>query len=485
MQCVGSTRPALRSSALSVCRYSTTPKGSKIVSEWDGIVIPSREEIQEKVKEVEASKKKYEADISYLKNAPERSLASRLARARPPKAEPKPAEPQPQATAEPLSAVDRERIEEITRRRREARIARETAQANAALRIMPQADMSKVIQAASNFKIGSVPPTTRPQGAFYRDAGARKEPRPQSERRPKALDQVRVSSQPVQPIRAAEVLPTAAEDALPNMEPSDNAPETESVLLESDGENIELSTAEPSPMFQNTRVMEMIASTIKKSREELQREGIPETHPLSAEGLAADSAAKRREERLRRQAQELRMKRGEEGVPSKDNARDSVAKRKAARLQRLEAGRDEAPERRRSKNTRQPSLESVSTGGQDLEDPFDIDEDTEAYVGPAFTGPEPISSTLLEIFQPSVMASLNPIALDSKKIAARGGEEYTQYVQQFDRLYATPPNQLGPFNVAKRVLAHRPDVSRPQRKHALDIIAASTQRTTKPATAKA
>lgn len=409
-----------------------------------------------------------------------KSLASRLARATPK------VEPQSEAVkSEPLSAAAREHIEEITRRRKEARIARETAKANAAIdRIMPMSDISKIVQAASSFKVGSVPlpSTTRPQPVVFRNNAPRRERSPaaasrktstrrQQEQHPPVTPIVEVATQEPTKIHLSELVANTPEETLVGQA------QIEDIELEEGEDNIDLSDANPSPMFQNTKLREEIASTIYKSREELIKEGLVlDTKPLTQEELVAESAAKRREERLRRQAAELRMKRNVEDLSDlKPELRDSIAQRKAARLARLESAREEAPARRARRKTKAPSLDSLVSGPELAEETYGI-EDTEDNVGPAFTGPEPISATLFEIFQPSILASQSAVVSSPKKAGSRIGAVFAHHVGQPSLLYSTPPDQLGPVNVAKAVLAHRPDISRPKRKHALDIIIASTQR---------
>ncbi|KDR85698.1 hypothetical protein GALMADRAFT_261384 [Galerina marginata CBS 339.88] len=489
MQRVGSARPALISSASKLCRYSTenAPQPPRLlVKEWGGIVIPSREEIQEKAarRKAETQKPTHTTDISYLKNASERSLAGRLARAEA-NSIPKPA----------VSTLSQEEIQALTKKRREARLARETGdtaklaeKANAVLRDFSPIAVSKAIYAAMDA------PRPLPQSSNPSII-------PEIQRRP-PLTSFATTNPPVR---------HDWEQPPPAQVPSQKSPSSQPRVAVSQ-EKVPVSI-KPS---ENSNLLEQFSAPIVNDPENPQNvtnkkgEKIVETHPASQRELLSAAIARRREERLRREARgsafSLPSEGGFEGgsstTPLEDMA-SSIAKRRAERLKRQQLGAEgnmsqEYDGRFSSNRQRQgPRLGSKSNHSRagsraeavsekELEIALGAEQEAEVpgNFGPEFSGPEPISNTLSEIFSNSSSTTtsyLNAVSTAvSNQLAAHPSPvatNYSRYVSKAMKpLFSTPPVELGPVDFARLTLSHHGGISLPKRRQAVDIITQASAR---------
>ncbi|KAJ3511352.1 hypothetical protein NLJ89_g4145 [Agrocybe chaxingu] len=226
----------------------------------------------------------------------------------------------------------------------------------------------------------------------------------------------------------------------------------------------------------------------------------PQAITISQERVAA-LTAKRREARLSRQAGQSRItpraprKAAQPGITNEStlesasvvaeerlkSALASAAKRREDRLRREKRQQQGASSSKQL--TRRPN--PVGTTAVQVNDDFDDnliapnESDKPDYL-PEFLGPEPISPHLLETLDFTVkprtvdlVAKGGEIILPSYRASPFLGGDYAPYIGLKQEDYSRSLEELGAVKLAQFTLAHQPDVSIQQRKHALDIVSQS------------
>ncbi|KAF8910102.1 hypothetical protein CPB84DRAFT_1354080 [Gymnopilus junonius] len=480
MHAVGSVRPGFISSLSRLSRYSTESpsKGRPLAREWGGIVIPSRQELMEKeqarkqaeeqakeAKRQEARRKAeaYQADISYLEKAPEKSLAGRLARA------------EPKVRVEPPS---REDLNVITQRRREARLARDAEKANAVMRdFAPSREMLKAVEAVREAPV--LAPRMPKQGEANGEAPARR-------------------AQISQDDFFANFTPNRSQEKRRHRQEEARKPTTPSIFLEQpvqqavpsqvEMEPVDAATPQDDGLFKFTDLNEKLAHAAETEEGGEKKASIKETAPVSQRQLEASLAAKKREERLRRKEMVFARDLPDEAVkthPSLPAGRQevlaaSIAKRKEQRLRRERQRAEDNPNdyslEKRERKRRGPNLRKSAVASASEEEEFDISPGEDDKILPEFTGPEPISATLSELIgyiRPSTAVS---------NLSKSG--DYSDYISPYLK-FDTPPDELHPVHLAQLTLSRRAGLSLPQRKHAIDVITQAFQPRSSRSTAKA
>ncbi|KAH9486294.1 hypothetical protein JR316_0000358 [Psilocybe cubensis] len=486
MQRVGTSRPGLVSSVSRFCRYSTnkpdkSSQPRQLVTEWGGIVIPSRSEIQEKEKEQIRKLEESKTDLSYLKNASNHSLAARLARRK----DAAPASPPP-AKVEPISP---EAMEEMIQKRREIRLAREKAEAERAMRLYtPNAALKNSLETvAANYQST---PTVLPRTQSLRMGNVRppsdNAPRTRNAR-PSRQDVPRVDNAP----RRSGNVERVRERPQVSVHPVISDSTIENASHEAPVEDVQDDGEQPAVTDQLT-LDDITRATIRTN--DLERAD----DRSSRRGRIATSQAKKLEKRIRDglvdEGEATKFKNSgiviKQKFVTKEAIQVNIEQRRQARLDREQEseanGRRQA---RRGPNTRLTKRETDSTSMQPLEDGAEVDFSAEVNLGemsisedvvnvdPAYTEePESISATLTDIFKgTSAFRSAG-----FKKVGLRKAglikENYSIYVPDSTAaLFSVPARELSAVDIANLALAHHSEIDVPRRKVALDLIAAATR----------
>ncbi|CAA7264801.1 unnamed protein product [Cyclocybe aegerita] len=225
----------------------------------------------------------------------------------------------------------------------------------------------------------------------------------------------------------------------------------------------------------------------------------PQAIAVSRERVAA-LTAKRREARLSRQAGQSRIapraprKAAQPGATSEStaestsigaeerlkNALASAAKRREDRLRREKRQQQGASSKQLARRPRRVEAAAVQVNDDFDDNLIKPNESDEPDYLPEFLGPEPISPHLLE----TLNSTVKPRTVD---LVAKGGEiilplyraspflggDYSPYVGLKQEDYSQSLEELGAVKLAQLTLAHQPDVSIQQRRHALDIVSLS------------
>ncbi|PPQ73383.1 hypothetical protein CVT26_015486 [Gymnopilus dilepis] len=487
MQAIGSGRSGLICSLNRLSRYSTetpSPRSRFLLTELSGIPIPSRQDLQEreaakKREEAEAKAKReaekqearrkaeaYQADISYLEKAPQKSLAARLARA-----EPEPPKPR----APPPSPTD---VEALTRRRREARLAREAERIQSVVRnATPSSDMLKAVEAARG---AILPPHLSPPSNTPRPAPIRPERRSDRKfERGIERDRPRAVDEPRDPI--ATQIHASWDEPVEQVKTGDGA--------------AEVNAEEDDGVFRISKLNEKLAKATENEASEGDRKknAFQQADHVSQRELEASSAAKRRQERLRRKEQVFSRDVPDQVANSglsdsrKQQLSAAIAKRREQRLKRemerakaadadddvKEHSLDKGEKKNRRRKAPETSMVSALAEEESGHSIVDHEEFADETIFPDFQDPEPVSITLSEI------VAFRPPTLPLSKLPKAG--DYGNYLSP--RLkFSTPADELDPVHLAKLTLSRRAQLSLPQRRHAMDIISQAYQpRSSRPA----
>lgn len=389
------------------------------------------------------------------------------------------------------------------------RIARETAEANAALRrFTPNASLSKSLQSVAESyqpmptvsRNASLPTdNTRSQRTFRQrnfdarqrpsSAGRRNDRIPQRQAPPaeqveayippqaaeqfaqhEAAGQAEVYVPPVAEQTSETELPIEAQDAHQETimtsptDPPKLAEITQPLIITPDSE---LADAAGSKNRRDRLSTELLKRTQKRVRDGLIDEGeIPKAlkaglgqivyKPKSKPALEKShlsSIEKRRQERL------LREKEAENADMSHGSRWDGYSTKRRQTSTRKSSG---------------PNTRAIQRDQSEEDDNY-MGENVLAAEGEEdgayFTSPEPVSLTLTEIFKgtPAFRSA-------GLKSAGLNRENYSLYVPASTAaLFSVPAGELSAVDMATAALSHRADISIPRRQNAIDLVAAATR----------
>lgn len=366
-------------------------------------------------------KQNKELDISYLQDAPNSSLAGRLARATASKPQPEPHVPR-----------SREDINRQIEKRRAARIARQTAQANEALgQYKPNPLLEKV---ASAIPGGRVP---GPASQKLVTPQANQAQPTENSPLPKNLQGNRepLVVQLEEPVQQIDQIPTARF----SLEPDISSRKDRKAAYEK-------------KLLQRQRKQQV-------------------THVVKVPAHMMKGVERRREERLRRERVAMDQLVDRVEMDGFDDSSEIDEFDDSAEIDE----RPKVPKKEKKKKARVQELDDDEDLTISLLEEISLmeEDDEEEIEGPdlitsGFTGPEPISATLAEYFQKS------PVFSPSGKTPLVS--DYSSYVPaSTDALFSKPIGNLSAVETATIALSHRADIGLRKRKEALASIAASTR----------
>lgn len=396
-------------------------------------------------------------DLSYLKDAPNNSLAARLARRK----DAAPAQPQPKV--EPISP---EIMAEMIQKRRELRLAREKAEADRAMRIYtPNAALSKSLETvAANYQ---PIPTTLPRS----EAPRMNNTRPQRDYTPRDYNASQRSSyverrkdRPQAPVQHAvpKKLIKEVQEEIATVE-SQEADEQREVTLSTDVPTLEdgsqpINTTKDSKLVDVRRNRrDRIATTQAKRTEKRLRDGLIEESQIP-KALKSEFNNKPK-------------------FVLKESVLANIEQRRQARLDREQAGEGRESSYAQRRVRKGPNTRLSRQEEKEYDDDGSATAATPASEDPAYlTTPEPVSATLTDIFKSTPAFRSAEFKRAGLRRAGLKKESYSLYVpDSTSALFSVPAGELSAFDIANLTLSHRADIAIPRRKIALDLVAAATR----------